>query len=154
MTHLSEEQLYTVMDAQNSGEAAAHVVGCAQCRAEVDAMRGSVGSLRDAATGLARSEFRPLLAVRRTGYFGSVRLAWPLALAAAGVVCAASVTLVHRPAANGAAQVEAVGKPAPAEADDALLDGINQDLSTSIPPSLAPLDVNSGESTATAAKAD
>ena len=148
MKHLSEGQFYEVMDAQVSGAAAAHVAGCAECRAEVDAVRRSVESLRGAATGMARREFRPLLAVKPTGYFGAMRMGWALALTAAGVVCAASVTMVHRPAANDAAQVQAVSKPAPVEADDALLDGINQDLSTSVPPSLAPLDVSSGESAA------
>ena len=154
MTHLSEEQFYEVVDTQVSGAAAAHVAGCAECRAEVEAVRGSVQSLRGAATGLARREFRPLLAVKPTGYFGAMRMGWALALTAAGVVCAASVTMVHRPAVRTPVQVQAVSQTAPATTDDALLDGIDQDLSTSVPPSLAPLDVSSGESSATAAKAD
>jgi hypothetical protein len=146
--HLTDEQLYNLLESADSADATLrlHLAACAECRAELTTVRASLTNFRLAATSLASSEMMQHRAVapRRTPRFQ--RLVWSASLAMAAVVFTASVSLVH-PAAPDQAQVVApVENAAAPVSDDALLDNIQQDLSTSIPPSLEPLAVPAASS--------
>ncbi len=147
-SHLTEEQIYELLDQPNeAGQAQQHLASCQPCAKEFAAVRESLEGFRLAANGLAEERFSPVLAVRG-GLLSGMRqslVAWPMGLAAAGVLLAASVTMVHRAGPTVPVNTASV-TAAPLESDEALLDGINQDLSTSVPPSLEPLSVASAES--------
>ena len=147
--HLTEEQLYELLEQPNvASEATLHLAACERCAGEFAAVRESLNGFRLAATGLAQAKFSPVLQVRG-GFLSGMRrgmLAWPMGLAAAGVVLAASVTMVHRTGPSVPVNTASVAA-APLESDEALLDSVDQDLSTSVPPSLEPLAVASADST-------
>ncbi len=152
--HLSDEELYEALDGPEGFAAEEHLTQCARCRLEVDCLRTSLSGLRMSAATLAEAEFRPVLKLSPAGMWGKMQ-AWPLSVAAAAVILAASFSLVHWPVSPGsvdqATAQTVAGSPA-ADTDDALLDGIDRDLSTSVAPSLAPLDVSATEAAENAAK--
>jgi hypothetical protein len=152
--HLTPEQLYELLDQPAAaGEARMHVAACERCATEFATLRESLDGFKLAATRLAEAKFSPMLQVRG-GFFSGVRqsmVAWPMGLAAAGVLLAASVTMVHR-AGPGAPVNTASVAAAPLESDEALLNSIDQDLSTSVPPSLEPLAMTSTDTTQTSSK--
>ena len=85
-----------------------------------------------------------------------MRLIATLLIVAAGLVaamalCVTSLSVVCKPAAPAFPVVAAspIAAHPSAQSDDALLEGIDQDLSTSVPPSLAPLDVTSSSAQST-----
>jgi anti-sigma factor RsiW len=144
--HLTPEQLYTLLDnpaADNQSHAPAHLAACPACAEEFDTLRASLTNFRFAATGLAAAN-TPALHVpatpRRTA---SRSILWPASFATAAVLVAASAALVH-----SSHLLPGSAPPAPSavtsnESDDALLEGIQRDLATSVPPPLAPLAVAS-----------
>jgi hypothetical protein len=152
--HLTEEELYELLVQPDvAGGAKLHLAGCERCASEFAVIRESLDGFQVAARGLAEAKFSPILQVRG-GFLSGIRqsmMAWPMGLAAAGVLLAASVTMVHRAGPSAVVNTASV-QAAPLESDDALLDGINQDLSTSVPPSLEPLSVASTEAAGTVSK--
>jgi hypothetical protein len=161
--HLTEEQIFTLLDQPGSADATVrqHLLACAHCTAEVTGLGATLTSFRAAATGLAFAQ--PLRLARTAPAQGVRRHAWAASFAMASVALA--VTLVHplrlsrgrdaspiaemaQPPVLGPA-LDPARSPAPgpaqpvAESDEALLNGIQQDLSTSVPPSLEPLEVSS-----------
>ena len=157
MHHLTEEQLYRALDCPEFGPVPSgaeflileHLGRCAQCAKELGSLRTALTGFREATTSFAAARFTPCLERRERGLLHGMRtsvLAWPLSLLAAGVLCAASVSVMHRPAAQP--RVEATAMPRQAvspESDESLLEGISNDLSTPVPPSLEPLSVSSAE---------
>ncbi len=126
-----------------------HLSQCSQCTNELGSLRTALAGFRDASKGLAAAHFSPRLEVRGHGLLHGMRasmLAWPLSLAAAGVLCAASVFVLHRPAVQSRSEVTAAARQTVSpESDESLLDGINNDLSAPVPPSLEPLAVSAAE---------
>jgi anti-sigma factor RsiW len=147
--HLTEEQFYTLIDGPEVDQAASqHLLACSDCSAEVANLRESLTNFRLAATGisLAQVPLRPPTRVARTRFFPMPQTAWAAALTASVALCIGSISILHRPAAGSipASPTVAVATAAgETQSDDALLQDIDQDLSTSVPPSLAPLDIAS-----------
>ncbi len=148
--HLSEDQMYELLDQKSeAGDARVHLAACERCASEFAAVRESLEGFRVAATGLAEAKFFPILQVRRHAFSGM--MAWPMGLAAAGVLVAASAMMVHHAGPTVPVHTASV-QNAPRESDETLLDSVNQDLSASVPPSLEPLAVASADGAEMVAK--
>ena len=137
--HLTDEQFADLLDRAEPSNP--HLDACAECQSELFALRSSLLSFRTAATNLAAVQTPQL--VRRQTYTTPRshfrRPIWAASLATAAVLLTVSVS-VFRPHHVGA--VTPVAAPEVVTvSDEALLDGIQSDLSTSIPPSLEPLAV-------------
>ena len=149
-THLNDEQMYALLDDATNGEARAHLLACADCRNEFSTLQASLTNFRGAATNMAAAQ-APALAQRTyTVLPAKPSLAprfWAASLATAALLVAVSVSVFH-PGQNGSAPManETAQVTPSSVSDDALLDGIQRDLSTSVPPSLEPLQVASGSS--------
>jgi len=142
--HLTDEQIAELLSSYPDQSAGAitqqHLLHCPRCQSELATLRASIANFRVAATNLAAAE-TPALTQRRIAApaHSFRRNAWAASLATAAAMLAISVALI-RPNAPVHTDAPNVATPA-AVSDDALLDGIQQDLSTSIPPSLEPLAV-------------
>ena len=152
-THVTDEQMYELL--QPNASELPHLQICPECQAEVSILRQSVANFRSAATGFAAVEAlkHPPLAARGSSWFFGPKV-WAASFATAAAVLAVSISMLHpvhnstgtQPSRSGSAPQAALTT----ESDDALLEGIQRDLSTSIPPSLEPLAVpaaSSGTST-------
>jgi ferric-dicitrate binding protein FerR (iron transport regulator) len=144
--HLTDEQIAELLSTYPDQSAGAitqqHLLHCPHCQTELASLRASLSNFRIAATNLAAAE-TPALSQRRIVVPSRSfrRNAWAASFATAAAMLALSVALVHpNPPVRRDPQV-AVATPAATVSDDALLDGIQQDLSASIPPSLEPLSV-------------
>jgi len=153
--HLTEAQLDSLLDAPGTLniDASQHLRACPRCAAEAESLRNALKNFRLAATNLSllHTPSRAGLAtMRQRHFFTFARTAWATGLAAAMIAGSVSLSLLHKPVAVTSVPTVASSsqqKP-PAESDDALLQSVDQDLSTSVPPSLQPLDVTpAGEST-------
>jgi hypothetical protein len=138
--HLTTEQLYDLLDRPNVASGT-HLHVCATCQQEFAILRSSLDNFRVAATNLAAAEMSPL-AVRRelpAPRFGFRPQAFAATFATVAVLLTLTLLRPHHvdPAAAAPAAVTATSP----ESDAALLDGIQQDLSASVPPSLAPLEI-------------
>ena len=137
--HLTDQQIAELLDNTAGAITQQHLLHCPHCQAELASLRASLSNFRVAATNLAASETPALSPCRIVAPTRSFRRnAWAASLATVAAMLALSVALIH-PNAPGTKDIPPnVVTPAPVS-DDALLDGIQQDLSTSIPPSLQPL---------------
>jgi hypothetical protein len=137
-----------------------HLRQCAACQAEFHQLESALSGLRESArsgAGTAYGDVAPrMLVARREGLLPARpaapknRAVWALGVAAVALVVA--LPLTHRSSAgpsHGAA-VATAGSPVTGTTmtDEALLDGVDQDISVSVPPSLQPLaDPAGGNST-------
>ncbi len=143
--HLTDEQMAALLDQSAGAITQQHLLTCARCQAEVSDLRTALTGFRDAATSLAAAE-TPALRLRpeaSPATSGFRPYAWAASFATIAAMLALSVSLLH-PAhsrGNGVAPVVTAQTNTPAVSDEALLEGIQQDLSASIPPSLEPLAV-------------
>ena len=139
--HLTTEQLYDLLDRPNHASGT-HLHVCATCQQEFAILRSSLDNLRLAATNLAAAEMSPLASRRETPApaFSFRPQAFAATFATAAVLLTLSVTLLRPHHLQPAAAPAAVTASSP-DSDAALLDGIQQDLSASVPPSLVPLEV-------------
>jgi hypothetical protein len=151
--HLNPDQIYTLLDRPEGDRSAQeHLLSCAPCRAEVASLRDSLTNFRLAATNfsLLHTPTRLLDPTPRPRFFTIPRAAWAGGLVAAMALCTASISVLHKPAVPVNPAAQTTGNPAPdAQSDDALLNGIDTDLSTSVPPSLQPLDVTAASENTT-----
>ena len=146
--HLNEEQLYTLLEAPASDAPASvtpaqqHLSECAHCRTEFAELQASLTGFRYVTTSLAT----PPPALRRTipapqstfHIFSRHNIAASFATALVLLGVSLSVAHPHRNAPTTAAR-NPESEVATTLSDEALLDGINRDLSASVPPSLRPL---------------
>jgi anti-sigma factor RsiW len=139
--HLTDEQIAELLDQSAGAITQQHLLHCSHCQSELATLRASLANFRVAATNLAAAE-TPALSQRRivAPSRSFRRNAWAASLATAAAMLAISVALI-RPNAPVHIDAPNVNTPTVTVSDDALLDGIQQDLSTSIPPSLQPLAV-------------
>jgi len=142
--HLTEEQMYDLLDPTADTNLHPHLRACTHCQSELTNLRESLDLFRDAATSFAASAAPRRLPVVEpvASRFFSPKI-WATSFATATALLVISLSVLH-PAASGPgkAPIAAVAAPqttASADSDEALLEGIQQDLSTSIPPSLEPL---------------
>jgi anti-sigma factor RsiW len=154
-THLTDEQMYELLDQNPNAplqlQTKSHLSDCAHCRSEVSSLHASLMNFRVAATNLAAAETPSLAARAIAPRKQSMRpRIWAAALTAATALLAVTIAVVHpiktAPKPNGTITTAAAQPPTATESDEALLDGIQQDLSTSIPPSLEPLAVPAASS--------
>jgi predicted anti-sigma-YlaC factor YlaD len=151
--HLTDEQLDMLLTGSTNSakmDAEQHLAACAACRTEYATLTEVLGTFRSAATE-ASARYTPsrLLLSRAPGSHrpGRMRMMWAAGLVTAAALCTVSVTALHKPTAPAtSASTQAPLELSETQSDDALLQSIDQDLATSIPPSLAPLE----SSTATA----
>ena len=143
--HLTDEQMYDLLEPAANPAAQPHLQSCPKCRAEFASLRESLLNFRTAATNLAAvaAPTYPPVARTMSRLFGPK--IWAASFATAAAVLAVSISMLH-PVHNALGTSPATTTSAPqaaqaTESDDALLDGIQRDLSTSIPPSLEPLAV-------------
>jgi hypothetical protein len=152
--HLTEAQLFDLLAATSEAAASPaqlHLAECAQCQDEFTTISESFANFRVAATSFALLHTPPRPAVGTTVHrslFALPRMVWATGLAT--VLAATGVTLsaLHHPARVPSVRVAASPQPV---SDEALLQDIDSDLSTSVPPSLQPLDTatTSSEQTST-----
>ena len=150
--HLTDAQFFNLLDAPESADASlrAHVGSCAACCAELAMVSASLTNFRDAATSLAHAEMSRQRVFVPTPQPRYHRLVWSASLTLAAIVFAASVSFV-RPGIHVDAPIRVATQTASSNvSDDALLDNIQQDLATSIPPSLEPLAVPAASGAANA----
>ena len=133
-----------------------HLEQCVTCRTEYRRLEGLLGGLRESATvqsAAAQRKAQGLPMIPRS--HGTRKAVWSFATAALAVVVALPFALHQRAAEpiqrTAAENVRPAGEAdvMPAISDEALLDGITQDLSASVPSSLAPLANPSNTSTST-----
>jgi len=151
MMHLTSEQIESTLSGRSSAETVRHLGECARCAAELAALREVLGDLRmtTAASAEHHRRFAPAPATHAEAR-RVPRMAWGLATAMLFVGAVTPVVLHYR----GADHVVPGGPPAVANAtisDEALLNGVQNDLSTSVPASMLPL---AGTSTSTKDSAD
>ena len=149
--HLTEEQMYDLLDPAADTTAQPHLHACTHCQSELTNLRESLDLFRDAATSFAAAAApRRLLVVEPVASRFFSPKVWATSLATATALLAISLSALH-PAHTGpgtapVASVVAPQTTASTVSDEALLEGIQQDLSTSIPPSLEPLAVQTASS--------
>lgn len=146
--HLNEEQLYTALDTPSDHSVQSHLSTCTACQSELAAIRTSLVNFRIATTKLAAAQPPRSALTRPVRYSRSGLIfkpqAWAASFATVAALLALSVSLLHpshRPTTPAAKDQM---PQAASESDEALLDGIQRDLATSIPPSLAPLALQPG----------
>lgn len=152
--HLNDEQMFDLLNeepAPQSSAASVHLAGCHACRAELAQVRGSLSAFRQATTSYAEVQTpgfalaAPRISSARPWVLSFGRQGWAASAAMAVMLIAVSVTLLYpryRVASSSPEDGQRMSdQPAPSspEADAALMDSIQRDLSTSIPPSLEPL---------------
>lgn len=178
MTHLTEEQLYLLLDAPGpSGDetpptsagcptsttapsalrwdpqpspahAHGHFSTCPQCQSELDTLHMALTNFRAAATHLAAEGAATGAATHAQppsswiAPFTSGKL-WAASSAAIATALAVSLFFFHplHTASSASQSPQQIFATQSSESDEALLDGIQQDLSVSVPPSLSPLAV-------------
>src|ERR1700722_9356923 len=130
--HLTDEQIAELLDQSAGAITQQHLLHCTHCQSEVATLRASLANFRVAATNLAAAE-TPALSQRRVATPSRTfrRNAWAASLATAAAMLTISVALIHP---NQPVRHDAPNVPTPVAnvSDEALLDGIQQDLSTSI----------------------
>jgi hypothetical protein len=141
MSHLSSEQLDGVLNGEVSQDASQHLGSCVQCAGELASLREVFGNLREATSAAAEHHRRYVstAAARRVP-----RMAWGLVAAALFMSVGAPLVVRHR---NASVVAGNVSQGPAAISDDALLDGVQADLSSSVPDSLLPLAGTSTEAT-------
>ena len=144
--HLTDQQMYDLLEPATNPATQSHLQSCPKCQAEFATLRESLLNFRTAATNLAAvaAPTYPPVASRTIARFFGPKV-WAASFATATAALAVSIAMlhpVHNTLGTTAASTASAPQAAPAaESDDALLDGIQRDLSTSIPPSLEPLAV-------------
>ena len=147
MKHLTSEQMENTLSGRSSEETARHLGECAQCAGELAELREVFGNLREATAMSAEHhrQYGSTAVTRRVP-----RMAWALATAMLFVAVGAPLAVHHRSVSKVVPGNVATAAD-PTISDEALLDGVQNDLSTSVPASMLPL---AGTSTSTTDSAD
>lgn len=144
-SHLNSEQLDNLLGRTPDAKWQKHVDGCASCAAELTALRLVLGDFRQAATASAKHHRYLAPAHNRRRVPGP---AWGIAFAALLISVGAPLAVHYgeknRPPVQIAIDGEQRVSAQPSISDDALLSGVQNDLSASVPRSMLPL---SGTST-------
>lgn len=129
-THLSDEQLTEVLLGSANEETAGHVRDCAACRAEAGDIREMIAEYTQLARAQADARVLPPINVRHKPVqnFSPQRLSWAASFA---LLAVAVFLLMMTPSPRR------VSAPV-ADADDALLIDIQEDLTREVPEALEP----------------
>ena len=147
MKHLTSEQMDSTLSGQASQEVAGHLESCAQCAGELVSLREVFSDLREATAASAEHHRR---FVSSAGARRVPRMAWAMVTAMFFVAAVTPVAVHYRKAVVPVQGNVATGAAATIS-DEALLDGVRNDLSTSVPASLLPLAGTSPSTTDSAA---
>ncbi len=142
-SHLSSEQLECALHGEPSWETSQHLSSCVDCASELTALRQIFHNFREASTAAAQDYRRsasPVVARR------APRLAWGFAAAALFVGAATPLLLQHRTTPPVISD-GGVSHASTTISDEALLNSVHDDLSSSVPESLLPLDGTFSNST-------
>jgi hypothetical protein len=134
MRHLTSEQIENTLSGEASPEVSGHLAGCARCASELVSLREVFGNLREATAASAEHHRR---FVATAGSRRVPRMAWALATAALFIAAVTPIAVHHRSTTR--VGVGATPGPDATISDEALLDGVQNDLSSSVPTSLQPL---------------
>jgi hypothetical protein len=139
--HLTEAQLYDLLDANADRATELHMAECANCSQEFAQLSEALANFRLAANGIALTHepIRKPLATPQRMHFRPA--AWATGLATAALVVAGSLTALHRHTAIEPAPIAVTAPTHDSISDEALLQDIDSDLSASVPAQLKPLDV-------------
>lgn len=148
--HLTHQQLCdllldppTEQNEAHASQAQDHLRDCYACSAELATLTACLTGYRNTAHAIAQRDFTALPRTAPAPLLGQRSLLHPVywAIAATALVIAILPLTAPRHDSLVQPQSTAVVTPATAssESDAALLEDINQDLSTSIPPSMQPL---------------
>jgi hypothetical protein len=143
--HLTEAQLHDLLSATPeaaSTPAQAHLAACPLCRDEFFTLEHSLTNFRLAASHFALLHTPPRPAVGTTvhrSFFAVPKLVWAAGLASVLAVTGVTLSTSHNQPPRVTPPVTTVAAQQPVS-DEALLQDIDTDLSTSVPPSLQPLD--------------
>lgn len=157
-SHLTNEELLELLDPAIKLENS-HMENCVTCRNELETLHSSLADFRLAAISYAERHAPADVPDCPLSTSASRRfqqpVAWAAGLVAAVALCTAGVNVAskyHQPTAAVATPQTSVGpqKTTVSDEDATLLEGIDRDLSTSVPPSLQPLDVTSASETTSA----
>ena len=133
--HLTSEQMAEVLAGRTDRVVAHHLKSCTWCAEEIATLSAMLGEMRSSATEVAaRQRSVAILPVRRA----VSGLAWAGAVAALLVAGLMPLALHHRGGAP-VAPAKAMVEPGAQVSDEALLNSIQNDLSSSVPESMTPL---------------
>lgn len=166
--HLSEDQMGALLTGDPAPAATAHLAACTRCSKEFTSLKAALGNYREAVIPFAeaasqRARFRASrlasTSVTPQRACGWGFAGWAVTAVAALALVGTSVggfrshtTLPVTPVAVTSGSASDVGTSGQAD-DERLLSDINQDLATSLPPSLAPLNASSSAPANTSATA-
>ncbi|HEY2383320.1 MAG TPA: hypothetical protein VGK48_19265 [Terriglobia bacterium] len=136
--HLTSEQISSWLIGEKTSEEENHLLGCAQCTAELDAVRHAFSEFRNSAVDWAdreRAGVVPSIAgLGRASHRAAVRHL--RLLAAAALVLVVTVVPIYRKSIEQQHEAEAMRESA---LDAELLERVNAHLSQTVPVSLQPL---------------
>ncbi len=141
--HLTEDQMHSLLNLSggSSGDVErAHLATCIRCEAEFTTLAETLSDFRIAATSFAASTFRPPTRAsydERPRAFSKRDVAW--SLAAAVLAAGTTIPFIYPNRISPKSPHEMSAPLSPGESDEALLQAIHHDLTTSVPPSLQPL---------------
>ncbi|ADW69867.1 anti-sigma factor [Granulicella tundricola] len=143
MTHLTEPELYTLLDPEAGAPANSHLAACSHCRAELDSLRATFTLLRETTTHYAASNapraMPSAVATRHQPLF-NLRPALAGWASAAVLLAAGAVGLanLHHPAAPVAVNTPvAMAVAEPNTSDEALLQSVSDAIDQPVPTSLS-----------------
>jgi anti-sigma factor RsiW len=138
-THLKPEQFDDLLMGIAESESSAHLSACPQCRAELEAMRGTLGAFRGAAVGWSESAAKQVELPKRQRMISLwARPAWVLAaiiLLAVTIPDGAWRVNVGTPSVSAEAQAQI-------SRDNDLLARIESEVGSTTPATMHPLQVN------------
>jgi anti-sigma factor RsiW len=143
--HLTEAQLHDLLSAKSNAAATPaqlHLADCMQCQDDFASLEQSLANFRVAATNYALLNTPPRPAIGRSAhrsFFAVRRIVWATGLASVLAVTGVTLSTLHKQAPPSTPPVPTAAAQQPVS-DEALLQDIDSDLSTSVPPSLEPLD--------------
>lgn len=139
--HLDDNQWLELANAEGRTSAQEHLAECAECRGELERLRGSLEEYQRTARELAeRPESfwlrqRTLIASRALGRRAMPRLAWATGLA---VVLLAGLLLVRQAPPAPAVAPTQTAQTAQSESDSALLADVQRHVQRDVPEALQP----------------
>ena len=143
--HLTEQQIYDLLSSDTCEDSRAeHLATCTLCRDELANLRFSLANFGLAAKNLSHLHTPPRPAIGRMAYrsfFALPERIWASGLASILAISTCSAIAALHLHQQAVAKVNAATATTPPPvSDEALLQDIDRDLSTSVPPSLQPLD--------------
>ncbi len=153
--HLTDAELYDLLSAradEGSAVTHGHLSDCTRCQDDLATLEESISNFRVAATNFSVLHTPPRPAIGATihkNFFALPKAVWATGLAAVMTVSAVTFATLHKSPSVESQHVADAPAARPVS-DEALLQDIDTDLATPVPPSLQPLDTTPTASEQTA----